>query len=265
MKIGCCASVADCQAMKRIGYDFIELSARSVGNMSEGELKEARSILDKTGLPCIGFNNYCNDELSIVGPGFDAQAARGYAERISAKGALLGIKNIGIGAPLARVLPPNYDISTANRQMEEFLHITADAAQKYGIFILYESLNDKICNFGTDTLEALALVKKLNIPNLRLVLDFYHMLMMDEDLENIGGVIPYVQHLHISHKVQGTNRGHLEPSGMDFYRKSVKSALSFGYDGTLSVEAQSSDFETEARLSYKILKDIVTEISGNTE
>ena len=46
---------------------------------------------------------------------------------------------IGIGVPLARRLPSEYDRSLADAQCRRFLEVTAETAQKYGIRINYDA------------------------------------------------------------------------------------------------------------------------------
>ena len=148
-------------------------------------------------------------------------------------------------------------MALADKQCSEFLTITAKEAEKYGMQVLFESLNTDICNYMVHTKDALELVKKLNLPNLFIVLDFHHMLLMDEDVEDIAYVMPYVKHLHTNHVGADRSKQFLVEEETDLYRKELNAAKKCGYDGTFSVEADPSpDFETDAGRSIKIFRSL---------
>jgi sugar phosphate isomerase/epimerase len=255
MKIGCCTTIDNYEALCKIGYDYIELSAYDIYNMTEKEFEIALAKVIDLGVPCLGFNAYCKSNLSMVGPEFNLNKIRDYSNVVCKRGSKLGIKYIGIGAPFARILPDGWEKEIADKQMEQFLKVTSEIAQSYKQIVLLEALNAEICNYITSTDEAYKMVKKLNLPNLKLVLDFYHMEMMNEELESVNYVIPYVKHLHISHRGPGIKRDYLNEN--DYYDvfRIINFVRTQGYDSTISIEADHVlNFYDAAKLNYKILK-----------
>ncbi|MGE4283388.1 MAG: sugar phosphate isomerase/epimerase family protein [Clostridia bacterium] len=259
MKYGCCTSVENYYLIRKIGYDFIELSGREITAMSDEQFKRIADKASAGELRCNGFNDYCSSDVAIVGPSYNAKQAEQYAKLICERGYRLNISTIGIGAPMSRRLPEGFSKAEADRQVIEFLNITADIAKQYGITILFESLNDKVSNYVTFISEAVEIVKQVNKDNLKIVADFYHMWMMNEDVINIAYAFPYIYHLHIAQDRDG-NRGYLCEDFYHKYKEAIAAVSKQGYNKTISVEAFWGDFEQGATQSFQILKRIGEEL-----
>lgn len=240
MKFGCCAPTGEYELVRRMGYDYIEFAAREINALSREQFDELLWRYDAGALPCLGFNSYCGSDLSIVGPDYDKSAAKKYAEHVLKRGDMLGIRTVGIGAPLARILPEGFPYAEADKQMEEFLAVTCEAAARYGQLVLLEAVHDKFCDYMTVTGEAFAMVERLKIKNLKLVIDFYNAAVMGETPEDLKKYLPYAEHLHISTDLGGNKRGFLSEEDLPMLEACVSAAKSCGYDNTLSVEADAA-------------------------
>jgi len=257
MRIGCCTAIENYEELCELGFDFIELAGIKVMKMSEADLEDAQKRIAKNKIPCNGFNVYCDAELPMAGPQFDLEKTRGYAAEICRRGKMLGINAIGLGSPLARRIPQDFDRTVAAGQFRDFIRTTAEECAKNGIMLLLEALNPHICDLGTKTREALDIVKEFDMPNLRMVLDFHHMTRAGEDVTDIAYVMPYVKHLHIDRTLED-GRYHLKEEGIPFYTRCINAAGACGYDGTLSTEttATKAPFREEAGESLRILRSI---------
>jgi len=258
MKLGCCTTIENYEELCKLGYDFIELAGAHVMKMSEAELEEAKKLIVKNNIPCNGFNAYCGAELPMAGPQFDLQKAKDYAAEICRRGKMLGIRVIGLGAPLARRIPKDFDSMAAAKQFKEFVRATVEEGTKYGISFLLEALNPHVCDIVTHTREALEIVRELDLPNLQMVLDFHHLTRAGEDETDIAYVMPYVKHLHIDHTLED-GRYHLKEEGIPFYSRCIAAAQACGYNDTLSIEpsASKAPFSEEAGESLRILRSII--------
>lgn len=254
MKYGICTTMDHYRDLCALGYDYIELPGTGVRQMSPAQVRETAAVLQDGGKPCLGFNAYCGGDLPIVGEGYRKGPTYNYARELCEKGAELGIKSIGIGAPKARRLPLDYDPARADAQCREFLAVTAGVAAEYGITVLLEALNHTMCEYLLDTVAAWKMVKELGMDNLKLVLDFYQAAMEGEEPEKLSSVLPEVRHLHISGYEPDGSRYHLREKDIPFCTKYVTWAQRMGYDGTISVEADSDRFLTDARDSLDILR-----------
>ncbi|MEL7624505.1 MAG: sugar phosphate isomerase/epimerase family protein [Clostridiales bacterium] len=264
MILGVCTTIDNYRAVAQLGYDFIELSGYEVAHMSEPEINEATALLKRQGIPCLAINAYCREELPIVGSGFNPDNIRIYAALVSARAARLGAKTLGIGSPAARQLPAGYSNELADNQMRQFLSITAQEAAKHDLWVLYEPLNPHICQYGLSTAHGVDLVRSVGEANVGLVLDYHHMAITSEAMEDLGFAIPLTRHLHINH-VGGDNRKHYMtetdlPSAVNF----LAAARRLGYRGTLSVEAECEDsgFAQDAGHTLQVLRKALKQIDA---
>ncbi|MBR5467896.1 MAG: hypothetical protein IKU80_01560, partial [Firmicutes bacterium] len=116
MKIGLCTPTRNIEKVKDMGYDYIEVAGNEIAAMSDEEFDAFVAKKEELDFPVAGFNSYCNQNTPIVGDNFSEDAARAYAQKMTARGAKLGIKNIGVGAPMARKLQEGYDMDKAFEQ-----------------------------------------------------------------------------------------------------------------------------------------------------
>lgn len=263
MKFGCCIKrIEDIAAVQQAGYDYFEFSGTVIAKMEETAFRRMLSLVKELDFPCIGFNSYCDGSPAIVGPAFDPAAIAAYAKTICARGHRLGIRSIGIGAPAARRLPPQYPHSLAQKQCMEFLKITAAEAEKYDISILFEAVHENICDFAVFTEEAAEITQQLALPNMGMVLDFYHMHVMGEPIENAEIALPHLQHVHISTCGPHLERGYPDQTLHQEYQTILSWLKEHQYDQTVSIEADAFLPEAAAA-AVKMLREIDLSVSPN--
>lgn len=258
MKIGCCGTTADLNTVKNMGYDFIELSARQLMTLSAEEFEKFCEKYDSLGFPCLGFNSLCGEELPLVGPYQNITELERYMNSLCCKGNRLGIRNIGIGAPAARILPEDYPKEKADRQMRDFLNIACDIAEGYGQRILLEAVHKYACNYLTKTREAVEMVQKVNRTSLLLILDFYHAMMMGEDVHALDYAFPYVSHLHYSTGGKGEARGFPTTREFTLISDLLYEAKVNGYDSTISIEADFGMIHENGEMGLKIVREALS-------
>lgn len=241
ISVGCCGTTESYLAIREMGYDYAELSGRQIMSLTEEDFQEFLQLYRKTGFPCRGFNDYCDARYPIVGPGCSSESVKVYAREICRRGQALGIKTIGIGAPSARTLPEGYSREQADREMEAFLRMICPIAREHGIIILLEAVHAHMCNYLTGTEEAAAMVRRLALPNLAMVLDYYHAMVMGEDLHGLDSVMPDVRHLHISTDLESHARGYIRDCDVSLLKELLARAAACGYEGGISVEASAAD------------------------
>ena len=262
MRIGCCTSIENYKAVCDVGYDYIELPGAKICAMSEEDFKAACKTVLEGPIGCNGFNASLAPTVQIAGPGYDPKVNREYAELICARAKAIGAKYVGIGSPMSRRLPDDFDKATARQQGMEFLTMFSEVAQKHGVRVLWEALTRLISNYVNYQKEALEMVKELNLPNVKLVVDFWQMEMNgDEDVTDIKEEMKYTEHLHVSDYVDGKRTFLLEEK-RDFHKKCLAAAKACGYDGTLSVEPDAGvgTVEVDGKQTAAMLKSIWAEI-----
>lgn len=262
MKYGCCTPCRNMEALSSIGYDYIELSGYELLGMTENEFQAAVLISRSLNLPVLGMDDFCHSSPSIVGTSFSAREVRAYTIPLLDKAAELGVRNVEIAAPTARKLPQTFDMDRARFQAVSFLQIVCEEAEKRGMDVLFEAIHRYMCNFVNTTQEAAELVREAGFSNLHLVLDFYHMNVMGEDWKNFSRYKDLVRQVHIAHCGPEYRRDFITEEDREDVRKILTVLLENGYDGTISVEAGTTNFEKEASESLRILKSEEAEVRG---
>lgn len=237
MLIGCCGTTDTYDLISHMGYDYIELSSRQIMSLSDKTFDAYVQHYKTCTFPCLAFNDYCDKATPITGPGYQRDITYAYANKLCQRGAALGVKTIGIGAPSARMLPTYYSCEKADSELMDFLHTLCGVAQPYGITILLEAVHQYMCNYLNYTSHAQKIVQMLNIPNLGIVFDLYHAKIMKENRNDMIAALPYIKHLHISTDLQNHARGFLTEEDIPELFDLIKTATDAGYIGNISVEA----------------------------
>lgn len=257
MKFGCCTGIENYDTLVELGYDFIELASYSLSKMSDEEFAEVSKKIKNGKIPAIGFNAYCGAETPLIGADADIAVTDAFADKMMTRGAELGIKNVGIGAPLARKLAEGFSYDVAYKQMQDAIRCICKRAAEHGITVLFEALNKEMSNFIITTEDAVNFVKELSdIENLEMVLDFYHMEVMDEGDDEAMLALPFTKHVHISQRDPNQVRSYLRYECVEQYEKQLSILKKYGYDGSLSIESSTDDFANDAKISLEILKNL---------
>lgn len=265
MEIGCCGTTETYLAVREMGYDYIELSGRQLMSLTDVDFGDFLALYRRTGFPCRGFNDYCGADTPLVGPGSGSEAGRRWAAELCHRGGALGVRTVGIGAPLARRLPEGYPPARAEAEMESFLRMLCPLAEEYGLTVLLEAVHSGMCNYLTETAEAAAMVRRLGLDNLAMVLDYYHAAVMGEDLHALAGYMPLVRHLHVSTDLAGHARGYLHQEHLPLLRELLGEAFRAGYTGSLSVEAAGDRLAAEGEDCCRWMRRAAQEAAAGKE
>ena len=259
MKSGCCLSVKHIQSVKQCQFDFAELSTKEIMAIDDGVWEETKKIIKEAGIPVIGFNSFCGGVLPLVGPNVNFEDICQYFDKALSRASDLGCKNIGIGAPAARIIPDTFPYAEATAQMKQFLRYAAERAASQNVNILYEAIQPYKCNFGNHTAEIYETVKELNISNLKMVWDVYHALVAQETFDDAICTFDKIEHVHISSWDEARHRFYLSDKDQELTNQVCKFLKSMNYDKTISVEAPDTDFETIGKLSAEVLTSAIAQ------
>ncbi|MGW1345077.1 TIM barrel protein [Kribbella sp. NPDC002412] len=165
---------------------------------------------------------------------------------------LHGTELDGRGLPVR----PQYEVSgemwlTAARTLEKL----AELAERYDVMFVLENLNAEVDHPGVPfgkAADTLALVKAVDHPRLRLMLDLYHAQIGEGNLiELIGKAFPYLGEIQVADVP-----GRCEPGTGEINYPAIAAALrKHGYDGTVGLEAFASG---ESELALRRFRDAFT-------
>ena len=181
------------RAAKLAGFDAVECHWPY-----DTPAAETKAALAETGLVMLGLNTRRGDVqagengLSAIA-GREAEA-RGAIDEAIAYASAIGTPNIHVMAGFASG-------EKAHHTFIENLSYACEKADPLGISILIEPLNhyDAPGYFLTTTGQAVALIKEVGAPNLKLMFDCYHVQLMEGDLTNrIRKLLPVIGHIQFA-------------------------------------------------------------------
>jgi len=252
MKFGFCVGMDKCDSIKKAGFDFIELGVGTVvPDQSEEKFQKIKKELDKLSLPVLAFNCFIPGSFSIIKSYMEGKEdVLLYAKTAIRRVAEAGGKVIVFGSGWARRRPDDVDRDTALKMLESFSRDCGEAAREYGVTIAIEHLNRRETNTVNSTKEALELIKRVDHPNVKLLVDSYHMMVEGEEPEDLQDHAEYIAHVHLA---DGSDRSYPHKD-LEFYKKLGDILKKSGYTGGISVECGLKDFEAEIVKTMDVLQ-----------
>ena len=255
MQIGCCTGIENYELVVRNNYDRIVLPAVKIATMDQDAFVQTKKLLSQGTLQCRSLNWFCTPALKLCGDGYSEEAVAAYMPLLVQRASEIGVEYIGVGSPKSRNIPEGFSKDTAMEQFKRSMDVICEACRPYGITVLLEAVCTVECNFITTTDEALAVMKSLDIDNLKFVFDSYHAFMMGEDDKPLRRAMPYVRLVHVAQNID-SRRHYLRSEKMDEYRVYFKALMEAGYDGEVSIEAFYDDMEEQLGPTLSILKTL---------
>lgn len=248
MKFGICGSTGLAVAAAAGGWEYIEENAQ--GMFRGLELDWQRPA--KAALPVPSVNSMLPGSLKITGPDARHEPLLDYMGRLLARAAVSGVDIVVFGSGGARMVPDGWDRQTAVSQIASFLSAVAPIAMQNGVTIVIEPLNRGECNIINTVAEAMTYVHKVDHPNIRCLVDSYHLWLEDEPLSNVEAAMPWIAHAHVADR-----DGRVAPgeSGASDYKPLFGVLKRAGYDRLISVECKGLDLATNGPRVLSFLKE----------
>jgi sugar phosphate isomerase/epimerase len=252
MRFGICTTIEKSPAARDTGWDYVEESVQGLlQGLESDERWTGRDRAKKSALPVLAANMLVPASLKITGPDVDRERLAAYMRAVLHRAEKLHIRTLVFGSGGARQVPDGFPRDTAAEQITEFVRTSADAAGEYGVTIVIEPLNRGECNIINSVAEAMKYVAAVGHPNLKCLVDSYHLWMEDEPLEDLRLAMPSIHHVHVADKVGRTAPGE---SGQSDYRPFFRVLKDGGYDGLISVEATAFDVAASGRKVLEFLR-----------
>jgi len=270
MRLGCCGNmiapaedpigVGIIEALAEKGFDYIELSLRDVTALTAAGFSRLAQRVDRSGIRCEACNNFFPPSLPLTGPEANLVAALDYAGRAFERAARLGARVVVFGSSGARNVPKHFSPETAWKQLTELLCHVGPLAERWGIIVTIEPLNQSESNIINRTAEGLAVLREVEHPHIQLLVDFYHWAMEREDLQGLLSAGPAVRHVHFAQP-----EGRLFPRSPEArYQEFFGCLRQIQYSGRCSIEGYTTDFATDAPRALRLLRELAATPSGGT-
>ncbi len=256
MKIGCCVNMLAREGdptgsqwlgcLQKDGYDYVEIPLAQSMELSDWDFQKLCDSLSRCGVSCECCNNFFPASVRLTGLQADLSKAEEYMQRAVPRAAKLGAKVIVFGSSGAKNVPEGFDKEEAFRQVVAVLKKAGEICGKYGIVIAIEPLNRKESNLILNLSEGAALMEAVSMPEVGLLVDYYHYAMEKDTLQTLQKLAPKLRHAHFA-----------EPNGRVFPLEANTAYTTFfdvlqeaGYAGRCSIEAYSKTPEEDLAERY---------------
>ena len=263
MRIGYCTNLIATQADgtgsewiekgKESGFDYVELPLAQMMDLNDREFSSLKEKVDSSGLKCEVCNNFFPGRIRLTGDAVDQGKIEEYLDKALGRAARLGVKVIVFGSPNSKNVPEGYSMDKAWLQLVELLRFIDPLVRAKGITVVIEPICKLESNIINAAGEGLQLSRAVDRENIKLLVDYYHLVMEKEDPEILLRAGSYIKHVHFANPA-----GRVYPAEkVDGYIRFMNLLKRIGYEGRISVEAYTKDFCHDAKRSVEILRQLV--------
>lgn len=250
-----CGSFADvCSTLKTIGYAGVELFVRDPRAMN---VREISSVVERLELEIAAVGTgpvVSEDRLTFTSP--DAAVRAAAVERVKNVIDFAAVFGTQVNIGKLRGDLHTGDFAKSRQWMEQAFRIVCEYAQARKVKVTLEPQNQFVINNLNTTQQALQWIKELQLSNLYLMLDVFHMNIEDRSLAaSIIEANDYNIHVHFAENNRGIpGTGHID------FLEIVRVLKALEYDRFISIEInQLPDSRTAAQASFNYLNKIIEE------
>ncbi len=255
--IGVCTTLSNHALLRQSGYAFVEESVTGflIPQQPEEQFQQNLALLKAASRPVPVCRIFLPGSLPCVGPAVNQDALMAYTETALRRASQAGVGTIVFGSGGSRRIPAGFDADQAREQLIGYLRQTMPIASKHGVTLALEHLNRGETNMINRLSQAVEIVQAVDHPNLKMLVDIYHLLRENEAPEEVVKVGRYIHHCHIAEPEK-----RLAPTTMkDDFRPYFSALKRVGYRGRLSIEAGWGDLATELPLALAVLRQQIAE------
>lgn len=251
MRFGVCAPVSDAEKLAKIGFNYIEVNAAELAQMSEADFTAFCVANEAAPIHAEAANCLFPGSIRLTGDAVHWGEVKAYAEQVMSRLGKAGIKIAVFGSGGSRRVPEGYDRTAAWQQLVKVGGILGRTAEKYGVTVALEPLRSAETNIITKQTEGLRLVQAVDHPHFRLLCDYYHLVEeggTPADVEACGDVLA---HTHIANP---DGRVVMAPADQADYPAFFTALRKVGYDARMSIECTIQDFDAQLPVALRIMK-----------
>lgn len=245
VQIGVCAPPRDLEKAQSYGFDYLEPPAAALAAMSAADFQAFKARVLASRLRCTCFNSFVR-KLRVVGADVNTDEVASYLDLCLPRCREVGGEIVVWGSAGSRNVPEGFPRDRAWEQIKAFLRLAGDAARPQHLVIAIEPLRHQESNIINTGAEALQLVREVHHPNVRMIIDYYHMRVENEDPEIIWKARHEIVHFHFANP-QG-RRWPRSPSEDPEYARFFEIVKRMRFRGGISIEGNGT-FEQDARAS----------------
>ncbi len=261
MKIGICTNMlgtaADpmgvrlLESVEAAGFDYVELPAFLIAALGAGDFDALANRVRKLRIPCLASNSMCPPSLRLTGPDVSEKAVDDFLDLLFPRLKALGAKAVVFGSAGAKNVPEGFPMDRAFAQLVAMLSKAADRARDNGLRVAIEALNRGESNITLSLAEGAELMRAVDRPEVRMLVDYYHHAIEEEPEEAIVALGNNIIHTHFAEP-----KGRVLPFRQkEKYKTFFRSLRAAGYDGGVSLECYSQNPVPEMKAALAILRE----------
>ncbi len=256
IRLGVCGSAERLPQLRQVGYDYLEMSLTGVAGLSEERFHALCATVDASPVKVEACNGMLPHDLRIVGPRIDHSVVADYLTPALTRARRLGARVVVFGSGRSRRALEDFPRERAIGQIVDFLHLAAEIARRHEIVIAIEPLRAAECNMINTVHEGLALARRADRPNVRVLADFFHMAGAGEGPDAIIEAGEWLVHAHIA---SGEARQWPRPDHPDDYKGFFNALRQIGYRGGVSLEGRTEDYERDLRVAHDLMRALAAQ------
>lgn len=252
IRIGICAPIQRILDVERYGFDYIEGNLTELTRMGDAEFEALCELVSGAKIRVEAFNCLLPGELRVTGDGVNARALHEYLDRAFSRAKRLGGEVVVFGSGGARHVPEGFPTDQAWRQMANFLRLAERHLADHDLVMAIEPLRHQECNLLNYVTEAVMLASWVQLPHVRVLGDTYHMAMGHEPLTSFLMAGELLAHVHTANSI---GRTYPKKGDGEDYGRFFRALTEAGYQGRVSVEGGTEQFDLDAPEAYQLLSE----------
>ena len=253
IQLGVCEPTASFPTAVKFGFDYFEPEAVEVAAMPPERFEAFKAQVEASPIRCHAFRSFIRRGV-LVGPNPSPDLDQ-YLVTTTARCAALGAKVIVFGSGGARNIPEGFPRAKAWDQLCAFLRKAGDIAKPHNITIAIEHLRRAETNVVNKVAEAAQLADDTAHPNVRIVVDYFHLRHENDTPDVLYKAQKHIVHLHMANPA-----GRVWPTRTDsdpYYKRFFEVVREIGYRGGISIEAPNGKMVNDAPESLRFFGEML--------
>lgn len=249
MKFGLCTDIRNVKDVEAVGFDYIEGKLNQFALWSEEEFEAAVALFQDCSIRMETASLLLPKSMVVIGDQYKEEELLSYLDTAFARMDRLGCKLVVFGSGKSRIVPEGMSWQASFQELVDVTRLIAKKAKEHGIFIAIEPLNRNETKLINTLCEGAALQATVNMDNVGLLADSYHMRVEGEEMKRIQYCSPLL-HTHIAVK-EGRAYPVAESEEVEEFFQTLKAA---SYDGTMSIEGKSEDWKADSVKALRVMR-----------
>jgi D-psicose/D-tagatose/L-ribulose 3-epimerase len=235
--IGAVKPTSDFDEAVKFGLDYFEPPAYELAEMDQATFDNFHAKVMASPIRCSRVNFFIRS-LRVDGPAVNMDALAKYCESTLERCRMLGAEIVIFGSASTRSVPEGFSRDRARDQIKEFLRMAEPIARGKRIELGVEPIRYSSSNILSTGGEVVKFVRELNLPNLKMNIDYFQMHSMNESPDILWEARDKIVHIHFARfDPHGWPK---RPDEDPEYKQFFSLLKKIDYRGGISVEAPGS-------------------------